>query len=451
MMNNYSKLILGSTLFVGLVLMAGSLAFSQSSIDKWANFIRDKYGGTTINISIAAKHPATEAIREMAPEFTQLTGIKLEWSFAPQGQLQTKHFMEYSAKTRRFDVLMVDSFWISEYTKKGVISALNPFIENNTLTPGWYDYEDIIPAYRNGLGMVNGKIYGIPFAGATRIVGYRKDLFDKYGLQPPKSLQEMLEIARFFKDEVPGVYGMAMRGKEGIQFASAWLQLIYQFGGGFIDQRSLKVTADSPETIRSLEYFINLLRTAPPGVENFSVEESASAFSTGKTALWYDGTPVVYWIEDPEKSEVAGKVRYIAPPPGPEGAYAPLAGWDLGISSQSRSPEAAWVFICWATGKETSYRFYKKSKCLNRLSLLGKPDVTSENPSFFDAYKKALDQAQNLVTKGMSWIPPVPVASSLLKIAGEYGSRALVGLMTPTEACRKMALEMRKVMSEIKE
>ena len=38
----------------------------------------------------------------------------------------------------------------------------------------------MLPAFRNGLGTYQGKIYGVPIAGETRFLAYRKDLFEKY-------------------------------------------------------------------------------------------------------------------------------------------------------------------------------------------------------------------------------------------------------------------------------
>lgn len=435
-----------------LLLLGGSAVFAGGAKEQaaeeedvkadaelsWAERIEKNYSGVTLNMSMA-KHPATEAIREMSKEFTAMTGIKINWETGGEtgGALKNKQLIDLSMGGGTYDVLSVDTFWVDEYVEKEVIMALDPFIADPALTPDDYDYDDFNAGFRSS-GSRNGNVYGLPFSGATRVVAYRKDLFEEYGKTEPENLDEMLELARFFKDEVPGVDGMTMRARQGIMFASAWLQLIYQFGGGIVDQKTLEPTIDSPESIRSLEYFIEILKTGPQGIESFGWEEGTSAFASGKVALWYDGTPIVMrFIEDPDSSEVIGKVGYMPPPPGPAGAYAPLAGWLVGISKKAKNPEAAWAFLAWATGKDTALEFYEKSGSINRDSIFTDPRATKGHEDFYRAFQQSLTQAANLGKKGLTWIPPVNM--DVLQIAGDFGNRALLGHMTPAEACREAA------------
>ena len=51
---------------------------------------------------------------------------------------------------------------MAEYSPSGVAVDLKPLLDNPALTPEWFDYEDILPAYRDGIGRYNGVIYGIP-------------------------------------------------------------------------------------------------------------------------------------------------------------------------------------------------------------------------------------------------------------------------------------------------
>ncbi|WP_224966180.1 ABC transporter substrate-binding protein, partial [Klebsiella pneumoniae] len=87
---------------------------------------------------------------------------------------------------------------MSEYGAKKIVQPLDDLIADTALTPEWFDYEDIVPAYRNGISKYEGVTYGIPTAGETRFIAYRKDLFEKYGKQPPQTMDEFLELAQFF-------------------------------------------------------------------------------------------------------------------------------------------------------------------------------------------------------------------------------------------------------------
>jgi ABC-type glycerol-3-phosphate transport system substrate-binding protein len=454
-MQNIKKTVLWTTLILLLVCPAILFASGGKEAGKassegpmsWADKIREKYSGVTLNMSVA-KHPASEAIRELSKEFTEMTGMKFRWDVAPEtsGGLRNKQLMAISMGGGTYDIMVVDTFWITEYVQKDALKNLDSLMSDSSITVPGYDFEDFNAGFRSS-GNRNNTTYALPLAGATRVVGYRKDLFEQYGKKEPKSLDELLELARFFKNDVPDINGMTMRARQGIQFASAWLQLLYQFSDGFVDQKTNEILINTPPVVRSLEYFIEILKTGPQGIESFGHEESATAFATGQVALWYDGTPIVMkWIENPESSEVVGKVGYMAPPPGPEGAYAPLAGWLIGISNQSKNAEAAWAFLSWATNKENAVRYYELSGAVNRNSAFNNPEITKGMEDFYSAYQQALTQAANLGKKGLTWIPPVP--TEVLTTAGDFGNKAFLGEMTPQEACEKAAKQIESILKK---
>ena len=173
-------------------------------------------GGTEITCAFAT-HPSTEAFQAMTAEFEELTGIKVNWDVMEETYLKNKQLMDYAGSSRLYDVLMVDGFWISEYAPKQVIVPLSDFI-NSDATPGWFDYEDIMPAYRNGIGAYAGEVYGIPTAGETRFVGYRKDLFEKYGKTPPETLDELRSLLSSSQAKNP-IYTVLPCGRSGVSIS----------------------------------------------------------------------------------------------------------------------------------------------------------------------------------------------------------------------------------------
>jgi maltose-binding protein MalE len=61
-------------------------------------------------------------------------------------------------------------------------------------------------------------------------------------------------------------------------------------------------------------------------------------------------------------------------------------------------------------------------------------ELAALNPSY-PAQKEALVAANGLVEKGLSWIPQYDQMTQVLDIAGNYGSSALAGEITPEAAC----------------
>ncbi|MDI3542740.1 MAG: multiple sugar transport system substrate-binding protein [Candidatus Atribacteria bacterium] len=431
-----------------LLLVSWAGADLPPEVTSWVNMIKENYDGTTITCAFCP-HPTTDAMQAMVDEFTELTGIRVRWDIIEEGYLRQKLLLEHEAKTGVYDVLLIDAFNLAEYAPSGVAIDLKPFLDNEKLTPDWFDYQDVLPAYREGIGTYQGVIYGIPVAGETRYVGYRKDIFEKYGQNPPETMDDMLNLAKFFNGKEENLYGMAMRAQKGIHFGSGWLTVMYSLGGQLLDQKTWKALVNDPETVASLEYFVDLLKQGPPDIGVYTHEEALSVFTSGRTAMWFDATALTPWIIDPTKSMIADRVGFIPPPAGPAGAYGALAGWNVGISSDSteQKKEAAWAFIVWMTGKYKAKDYVRLGGTPVRESIYQDEELVKENWTF-PVQLASLERAYNLVKEGISWIPPHPKFMKVLEVVGSYGSDVLVGSMSAQEAMNKAQIEVEKIMAE---
>lgn len=414
-----------------------------STLENWGSTMKERYGDTTITVAMAA-HPSTDAFQTLEKEFTDLTGITVTWDVVEETNLKNKQLLDVQGGGS-YDVMMVDAFWMAEYASKNVLEPIEPFATNVNKTPEWFDYDDIMPAYRNGIAGANGTNYGIPSAGETRFIAYRTDLFEKYGKQPPKTMDEYLELAQFFNGKEDGLYGVSMRGQRGIHFASGWMSLMYNFGGGFMDQKALAdgditFTANTPETETSLQFYVDLLKNAPPDVGSYTHEEALGAFLSGKTAMWLDATALANRITDPATSTVADKVAFVPTPTGPAGDGAALAGWNLAISQKSQNKDAAWAFISYMASKEKAVEYVQAGGVATRSSVFDNADLAAQNPSF-PAQKEALVAANGLVEKGLSWIPQYDGITQVLDIAGKFGSEALAGNTAVADASNAIQTE----------
>jgi multiple sugar transport system substrate-binding protein len=439
-----------SRVMLALVILLGlSCGLAQSAIEdhppevqQWLEMVNETSGGTTIRVSMGT-HPSTEAFRAMEAEFEDLTGIDVEWDMISEPNLRPKHFALATSGASEFDVWMVDGFYIQEYVAKDTLVPLERFLSDASLTPSWFDYEDILPAYRQAIAQVDGEPYAVPTAGESRFIAYRTDLFEEHGIEPPTTTDELLAAAQYFADEVPDVFGLVSRAQRGIFYASGWLHVLYQFSDGWIDQETGEVIADSPGVVESLEYWNDLLRTGPPDIASYTHEEAASAFNTGDAALWFDATAIAGWLLDPERSDHTDSVGFLPPPEGPSGRYGGLAGWNLAIPKVSNNPEAGWAFVVWMTSRYNAVDYVDNGGVLVRQSLLENPDVTGEHPDMYEALQATFDAAARLTERGMVWIPPTWLANPVLQVAGEWGNRALLGDVTADEAATNIAEEIR--------
>ena len=259
----------------------------------------------------------------------------------------------------------------------------------------------------------------------------------------------MLEVSKFFNGKEPGLSGIAFRGQKGIYFASGWLTLVYNFGDGFVDQKTWKSRMLEPDVKQSLEYFDELLKTAPKDVLNYTHEEATSAFVSGKTAMWYDATALVPWLEDPARSKIVGKIGYAKPPTGPAGDGGVLAGWNLALSPDTKNKEAAWAFIVYMTSKANAMTYVQNGGVPSRTSVLNNPDYQKTNPSAA-AQLEAFAASDALVQRGLNWIPQTPVLGKLLDRIGYYGALPLAEGVSVDKALKDADQEVTDILSEVK-
>ncbi|MFD2132818.1 ABC transporter substrate-binding protein [Pseudogracilibacillus auburnensis] len=413
----------------------------NSDLAAWGKEINEQFSGEEINLAFAS-HPSTDSFQQMTKDFEKLTGIKVRWEVMEQTYLKNKQLMDFTSKTGTYDVLMVDNFWGDEYVTKKVIEPLDSYLEDESLTPEWFNYEDIVPAYRNGFTKFDGKTYGIPTAGETRFIGYRTDLFEKYDKEPPKTMAEFKELAEFFNGKEDDLYGVSMRAQRGIHFASGLMSVLYNFSDGFFDQETGEILMDDPKTVEALQFYVDMLKLAPPDVASYTHEEALSAFMSGKSAMWLDATAIAPQILDPEKSSIADNVAFVPTPEGPAGRASALAGWSMAIPETSKKKEAAWAFIV-----------YMNSEAMSELYMAngGVPVRTSQFEAAGDGEKlnpiilEALEDANALVERGISWVPPSPNLGQILDRVGYYGSMALSDEISVEEASIKAQKEIEDI------
>jgi len=430
-------------LLLSIFINSGLCAEQESQeFLNWCKSINELHSGTTINVA-GATHPSIDAFQKMAPRFTELTGIKVRWDTMNELQLRDKIMIEFSSHTGTYDALMVDCVWLGEFAEKGIIIPLDEYIYDKKYTPEWYNFEDIVPAYREGLSKWKGKYYGLVSAGQTGLLGYRKDLFEKYDVDTSNldSYKKLLELAKSLNGKEKDLYAIAMRGQRGHNIVLAYFTVLYPLGGRLFDAQEdgkWNVVINSKEGVEALEYLVDLLKYAPPGVENYNSEEQCSAVARGDVFIGLDVSACPPYYE-PAGSEAEGNMTYLPPPSGPAGNFAANAGWLLGISKDSNKKDAVWAFMEYMTSPEKVDDFLSVGGDINRISTFKNPEILKSKPAAKPTLE-ALEMAYNLIQEGVPfWRPPIPEWSKIGEILGYEVNSALIGDKTAKEALDKAA------------
>lgn len=433
-------------MFAGL----GGASASEAEVDmsEWSAAMKERFDGKTITVLLAA-HNSTTAMQTMFDEFTELTGIKINSRVLASTEMKTMQRSNSSTKTGIFDVYMTDAFTVYEYAKAGYIENLQPYLDDPVMTPDWYDYEDILLAFRDGIATVEGETYLLPIAGESRFVAYRTDLFEEHGKKPPETLEEWLELCQYFQEAGNGdYYGISFRGAAGTLVGSAHMAIAYCFSDDPIINRATgEYMLTSPETIQSIQFILDLAKCSSPDIASMNHEDGMALFMQGKCAMWYDATSLAFTAEDPTSSTVAGKIGYFNIPKGPAGGSGAIAGWSLGVPTDSREKDAAYAFCMFMTSRAKAYEYNMNGGVPCRTSVFKNPEILEKNPTN-TAIFAAIDAAGELVERGVTYNYPSINVLSFMAVIGNEINRAEAGEITAEQAGANAQKEIESILTE---
>ncbi len=170
-----------------------------------------------------------------------------------------------------------------------------------------------------------GKVWGVPFSNGFNILWYRKDLYEKNGLKPPKNWAELLENVKKLHGNLPNVgqmYGIALALNNSNHTNDTIQNFMWSNGATILDV-SGKLVIDSPEAVEAYKYLAELFKYAPPGVAQYGNLEVMNAFATGRVAHTnYPARMVLQIIRtNPKLADMVGAVM-IPKGASPKGRYA---------------------------------------------------------------------------------------------------------------------------------
>ena len=351
-----------------------------------------KYDGTTINLAVQ-KHTATDAIQELSPNFEEQTGITVNFEQIPQQQMDQKQRTDLATGTGTYDVM--GWFLNPEYVENDWIRPIDELREETGATDeALLAIDDFYPPFL-GWNQYKGVLYGLPFYGESIMMYYNTEEFSEAGIaQAPNTVDE-LDAACKAITEAGRMAGIALRAsQEGNAAIYPFLGWLRGYGGFWVNQETMEVGLDKPESIEAASEWGRFLREyGPSDVASYFWNEVQLAMQQETAAIIMDATNFGPRLEDPAQSKVPGKVGYaplpmVMGPNGPRGPEQcdgrfghPAIAYGLSVPRSAKNWQAAWLFIQWATSPEVT-------KATTQIGLRGDPTRRSslESPEFIEKY-----------------------------------------------------------------
>jgi ABC-type glycerol-3-phosphate transport system substrate-binding protein len=337
---------------------------------------RRAFEGETLTLVLKEGYEI-EAIQKYKGDFEKATGTTVEIEVYDEPTARQKFILDSTSKTGAYDVTSV-SFWhLPEYQRAGYLEPLDQWVSK--ARDPWLD-PDAIPKTAMDVMSVNGELYALPHTIISGMLFYRDDLFQQHGIKPPQTSADVLSAAKELKGAEPSISPFTGRGAPTFASLGTWLGWTWGYGAALYDDNMCPHATD-PKFVRGMSDLMTLMQDyGPEDAASLTFTQAGEKFSGGNAAMMFDTTGFGGIFEDPELSQVAGKVGYSLPegPAGNPMQWTYLEG--LGISAYSDNKELAWLFLQWRMSDETT-----RKEALE----LGRFDVPNLNVLESDAYAKA--------------------------------------------------------------
>ena len=408
------------TLLFTCALIPLGCAGSSDSSRSAQSFNWQQFKGTTIQVRVR-NTPWAQATLKYIPEFEELTGIKVEARSISQGELWTLLDAELSAPGKVDVYGTVPALDGRRYLAHGSVLPINDLLRDPKLTVADYDWEDFFPKFRAG-SEIDGTILGPPIMAENLALIYRKDVFQKYQVSVPKTLEELEAAARllhrkpFGPQGTPG-FALVGRGK-GPGVTGLYASLLHTLGGTWLDAAG-EPTINGPDSLAALEWMRRLLGSyAPPDIATYDYPEAIKVFTEGRAAMYIDGSSIYQLID---QTSMAPNVGYASFPAGSKESGT-VAALSLTINKRSFNPGAAWLFVQWATSKEMVRKGLMHGVLVARQSAWQDKTAREEVPA---------DLGQTYQLAGRTgfpiWAPPITDVASAREALGTLITVVLQG------------------------
>jgi multiple sugar transport system substrate-binding protein len=255
------------------------------------------------------------------------------------------------------DVTHVGGDRIGEMVDAGYLAPLDDYVGK------WADWKNYPDAVKQGV-TYKGKVYGIPYGLDTRFLYYRKDVFQKAGLDPswqPKHVQDVLDTAKQIQAKMPDVIPYALyAGKAGDSGTAnhGFVPILWAYGGDLQD-KSGKWIGDSQALRKAFAYYQQAYTQKLVPSELLTSPKPWTAMrekeGNGGLALLFEGGWVYGGWAEKDAAGTKQNIGYVLFPTETGGPSFTVGGpgtvWM--ITNQSKNKDLAWEFIKTWNNKDT--------------------------------------------------------------------------------------------------
>ena len=347
-----------AAVFTAVLASVLTACSSSKSSSKSESVLSTDGKGKTITVWLQsdAKTGWPAVVDQATSRFTQLTGAKVNVEWQQWSNYTTKLDSTFAGSTGIPDVVELGNTQTASYIAGGAFKDLSKAKGDFENSASW------LKGLADSGTAPNGKLYAVPYYAGSRVVIYRKDIWEKAGVtSAPTTLDELwsdLDKVKAANSGDPNFSAFYMAGKNWY----AALSFVYGAGGAVAKQQNGKWVGalSSPEAQTGLGNWAKLATTYSKGGATKDEADQDAIMSQGHVAAivgngWEVGAVTDKKTGDPK---LADKLSTFPLPGASAGQYTPsfLGGSDLAVPEKASNAAlgAEWIKIYTDTKSQTA-------------------------------------------------------------------------------------------------
>ena len=314
-------------------------------------------------------------------------GVKVEVEVGGATSEQQQQYLNtvLASRDSSLDVVLIDVIRPAQWAAAQWAEPLDSYLgADKDATMARY-----LPAYREA-NIVDGKVIALPYFADAQFLYYRKDLFEKYGVQPPKTWAELKDASKKIQDgeKNPNLSLFQTAGAPIEGTVCTYLVPLWQLGGNLTDKNGkLSLSADIAKKPFELWGDLKAAGVLPTNIAEIVTDRMRQNYQAGQLVSTMNWGFVWNRVENDADSQVKGKTGVVPMPAYEAGKSATcIGGWQLAVTAFSKNKAEAVKLIRYLSSPEVS-----KQQAILASHLPVFPDVYTDadvlkaNPWFKDA------------------------------------------------------------------
>jgi len=308
--------------------------------------------------------PWLDSFVAMVDLYEAETGNVVNLDVNPFGGLLEKIRNSVRSAEGTYDLVNVNSLWLSEIYSGGFLAPLGDIRDGYALRDGILTY-GATTNWDSAVGSFSpdGALMGVPVNGNVQVLYYNQAVYDDLGLSVPATWEELHSNAKAIA-EATDMYGFVPRAaRDSIVYN--FTPYVFSHDAAFFrvtGPGQAEIALNTAEGLAALNAYLKMTGpdVAPPNPGAIAQGELIQLLSTGRAAQAI--AVIAAWgaLENPNESRVVGQMSAALIPAGPGGTHASSAGhWVAGIPKNVPEDRqaAALAFLDWFQSQELQVKY----------------------------------------------------------------------------------------------